>query len=683
MPTASAAFLNPVQEFNRDLSVLAIRAWSEMIDEELKARWVARGERKRGSNGQGGQGKKRRAKGGHGGEEQGEAKKVKAGKYGQVREQEYIEQLGSYEGPCADDAAVDEQQVAESSAAGAAAAAAASAGATTSASEATTATTNPTSQPQETPAETSEASASATTSDVAAPTPGYRPFRFTVLEALSATGLRSIRYAREIPLLKQVVANDLSASAVVAMKRNVALNFPQGRPIEEWVPDKEEDDGKADAPAPAQRELTEDEMMDLENNGGAAAATTANDTTTDPSAADESASAASAIHPSCKITINEGDALDVMYTHRSPGSRYHVVDLDPYGTASPFLDGAVQCVADGGLLAVTCTDLAVLAANNYPEKAFALYGGSCTRTEYCHEVALRLVLNAIASSAAKYGRHIKPLLSLSIDFYVRLFIQVDTAPIEVKKLASKTGLVYTCSYCHNFHEQRLGRVTETFGKKGGSTLKYQNGQGPTVGSECEECGSRYLAAGPMWLDPIHDPAFCERLLSVLDRDPARSKTAPRIRGMVGTAAKELPNSPFYFAPAKVSGLMHSESPTFVGVASALLNAGYEVSRSHCQPGSIKTNATRAQCYDIWRKWIADGHPVKVEGMAEASPAGKLVTKEKAEGAPVYSFEEHPDAKRLAARDDSGKAVRYQQNPLPNWGPGTAAAKGTGKANKQQ
>lgn len=40
------------------------------------------------------------------------------------------------------------------------------------------------------------------------------------------------------------------------------------------------------------------------------------------------------------------------------------VDLDPYGTPSPFLDAAVQSVADGGLLLCTATDMAVLCGNN-------------------------------------------------------------------------------------------------------------------------------------------------------------------------------------------------------------------------------------------------------------------------------------------------------------------------------
>lgn len=58
----------------------------------------------------------------------------------------------------------------------------------------------------------------------------------------------------------------------------------------------------------------------------------------------------------------------LMYNHRAEGSRVDVVDLDPYGTAAPFIDAAVQSVNDSGLLCVTCTDLSVLATTNYPEK---------------------------------------------------------------------------------------------------------------------------------------------------------------------------------------------------------------------------------------------------------------------------------------------------------------------------
>lgn len=41
---------------------------------------------------------------------------------------------------------------------------------------------------------------------------------------------------------------------------------------------------------------------------------------------------------------------------------FDIIDLDPYGTAVPFLESAISCLEDGGLLAVTYTDLAVLCA---------------------------------------------------------------------------------------------------------------------------------------------------------------------------------------------------------------------------------------------------------------------------------------------------------------------------------
>ena len=38
----------------------------------------------------------------------------------------------------------------------------------------------------------------------------------------------------------------------------------------------------------------------------------------------------------------------ILYAHRAQRERFDVIDLDPYGTAAPFIDGAVQAVQDGG-----------------------------------------------------------------------------------------------------------------------------------------------------------------------------------------------------------------------------------------------------------------------------------------------------------------------------------------------
>ena len=46
LPSDNGAFLNPVQEFNRDLSVACIRVWSEEWNRVKEARWKAAQEKK-------------------------------------------------------------------------------------------------------------------------------------------------------------------------------------------------------------------------------------------------------------------------------------------------------------------------------------------------------------------------------------------------------------------------------------------------------------------------------------------------------------------------------------------------------------------------------------------------------------------------------------------------------------
>lgn len=45
-----------------------------------------------------------------------------------------------------------------------------------------------------------------------------------LLEAFSASGLRSIRYAKEIRGLDEIIANDISQKAVETIRRNVGIN---------------------------------------------------------------------------------------------------------------------------------------------------------------------------------------------------------------------------------------------------------------------------------------------------------------------------------------------------------------------------------------------------------------------------------------------------------------------------
>lgn len=47
--------------------------------------------------------------------------------------------------------------------------------------------------------------------------------------------------------------------------------------------------------------------------------------------------------------------------------------------------------------------------------------------------ALRIVLQCVESHANRYGRYVVPLLSISADFYVRVFVRIFSGPAMCKR----------------------------------------------------------------------------------------------------------------------------------------------------------------------------------------------------------------------------------------------------------
>ncbi|KAI4128288.1 MAG: hypothetical protein LQ347_004237 [Umbilicaria vellea] len=411
---------------------------------------------------------------------------------------------------------------------------------------------------------------------------------FTILDALSATGLRALRYAKEIQLTTSVTANDLSPSATASIKLNVQHN------------------GLSD-----------------------------------------------------KVKPMSGNALTHMYSmatnsHSAGGHgvKYDVIDLDPYGTAAPFLDASVQALKDGGLLCVTCTDAGVFASAGYLEKTYSQYGGLPMKGPHSHEGGLRLILHAIATSAARYGLAIEPLLSLSIDFYARVFVRVRNSPAEVKFLAGKTMVVYNCDAgCGAWTTQLLSQNRLQKDKSSKFFYKHHLAKAPSTSEVCEHCGIKTHLAGPMWAGPLHNPHFIERILDSLPSlDKTTYATVPRLEGMLSIALNEtlldpsnqsppstsrpedLPvaiprldmnvpdNHPFFIIPSVLAKVLHCNSPSDAQLRGALKHAGYRTTRSHTKAGSIRTDAPWTVIWEIMREWVRQKMPVK-ESVIRKGTAG--------------------------------------------------------------
>ena len=73
--------------------------------------------------------------------------------------------------------------------------------------------------------------------------------------------------------------------------------------------------------------------------------------------------------------------------------------------------------------------------------------------------------------------------------------------------------------------------------------------------------------------------------------------------------------------------MAERDPPFISLRSALLNGGYEVSRSHASAGSVKTTAPAEFVHDVLRAFI-EKHPVREDKIPVGSPSLTLVQKAK-------------------------------------------------------
>ncbi|KAH3833055.1 tRNA (guanine(26)-N(2))-dimethyltransferase-like isoform X2 [Dreissena polymorpha] len=350
------------------------------------------------------------------------------------------------------------------------------------------------------------------------------------------------------------------------------------------------------------------------------------------------------------------DASMLMYQNKRFEDRFDVVDLDPYGTAVPFFDAAVQAVRDGGLLCVTCTDAAVLCGANVPEKCFTMYGSMPVKSRFCHEMALRVILRCLEAHASKYSRYIVPLASLSVDFYFRIFVKVYTGQLKAKFSAAHTGMVYHCPGCGSFITQPLSEVSATKG----DNYRFSAAKGPKVSEVCVHCGSHHRIGGPMYLGPLHDRGYMERVIGHVLSEPGKFGTAKRIEGMLSMAGEEL-DTPLYWEIDGLYQTVHCEPMKLVTIMSAVLNAGYQVSYSHACKNSLKTDAPNSVIWDIIRAHVKNSD-IKTKRNVPGTPGYKILS---VPPSLEVNFDTHPDA---VPKSCAQNLLRFQPNPQENWGP---------------
>ncbi|MCL1976591.1 MAG: tRNA (guanine(10)-N(2))-dimethyltransferase [Candidatus Bathyarchaeota archaeon] len=279
-----------------------------------------------------------------------------------------------------------------------------------------------------------------------------------------------------------------------------------------------------------------------------------------------------------KISLKHKDANCVLSCNASPKKRFDIIDIDPFGTPVPYLDSAFMALKNKGLIAVTATDLAPL-CGVHAKACFRKYGGKPMRTEYCHELAVRLLAGCMAHMAAKHDIGVKILLSHSSDHYIRVYAQIGYGCQRADDSLKSTGYILHCFNC--LHRETTQQLFSCL--------------------TCPECGAKMDYAGPLWIDNINDEAYINQILTENQIDPFRN--SPKISKLLTTLKAEAEAPITYYVLDKVCKKLSLPATSTQSVVVALQSGGYQVVQTHFNPRGIKTNASATVMHETLKKLV--------------------------------------------------------------------------------
>jgi tRNA (guanine26-N2/guanine27-N2)-dimethyltransferase len=274
------------------------------------------------------------------------------------------------------------------------------------------------------------------------------------------------------------------------------------------------------------------------------------------------------------ISVKHEDANCLLSCHGAPHKRFDVVDVDPFGSPVPYLDSTIRALRDDGLLAVTATDLAPL-CGVHPKACVRKYGGKPLRTEYCHELAVRLLAGCVATLAAKHDIAVRVVFSHSSDHYVRVYAEISYGAKKADASVKNLGYILHCFNC--LHRETAASPLRSIEK-------------------CPECGAKMDYAGPLWLGTILDKQFCE---SIAKENMQRAfKNSARISKLLSLVRDEADAPPTYYVIDKISSKLSSRVPSVDAMQRTLRDHGFQAYPTHFNSRGIKTNAPATTMHDL-------------------------------------------------------------------------------------
>ncbi|MFZ1876643.1 MAG: hypothetical protein WAU25_06395 [Nitrososphaeraceae archaeon] len=313
--------------------------------------------------------------------------------------------------------------------------------------------------------------------------------------------------------------------------------------------------------------------------------------------------------------------------------RYVIVDLDPFGSPSPYADSLVRAVTDGGLVSVTATDTAVL-FGKYPKVCWRKYYSKPINCTYSNEIAVRILISFLGLIAGRMDISIEPIFAHSHRHYSRVYLRVHVSSNEANKLVDNLGYVTHCFDCgdrrchplvfpsplplsccicdggnNNDSKKKLSVagplwVKPIFSKELISDILRVDGN--NYGAKSDDFLSRGGGHSPAPADHNSDPILDNHkiggsnlkgsLLSISSSSDHSvqvpyQKYFRQIFQLLHIAGLELDDQPYYYTIDEVGSAMRTSPPPMNSILEQINQGGFRISRTSFRPTGFKTNAS--------------------------------------------------------------------------------------------
>jgi tRNA (guanine26-N2/guanine27-N2)-dimethyltransferase len=270
-----------------------------------------------------------------------------------------------------------------------------------------------------------------------------------------------------------------------------------------------------------------------------------------------------------KIELFNADSHFVLNLYAGSKKRFNVIDLDPFGSPSPFIDSAVRSLNKDGLIALTATDTAPL-CGVHPEACLRKYFGKPLRTEYCHELAVRLLIGCLIRLSARHDLGIDVFFSHSTDHYIRVYAQMKHGARIADDCINQLGYVLHCFNC--YHREISIEINRIQNKKG-----------------CPLCGKKMYTAGPLWVGVLYNKKFTENMLFESHKNILGTKK--RLTKLLLNILEEINAPPTFYVIDKISEVLGEPSRAKKEVINNLQKLGFQATSTHFHPKGIRTDAS--------------------------------------------------------------------------------------------